>query len=256
MDKKLKTALASSAVLLVLTMIVIVIFFYTGIIKFNNPSEEEFPVRGVDVSHYQGKIDWERLRGQGVNFAFIKATEGSTYVDERFTENYKNASEHKVRTGAYHFFSFDSPGDTQAENFISTVPAHDGMLPPAIDVEMYGKYKSTPPEDIETVRRELRLMLSLLEDEYGLVPVIYVTVESYELFVKGGFEGYDIWIRDIFSRPSLSDGRGWTFWQYTNRGRLDGYDGEEPYIDMNVFYGSAEEFSEYGKRTNETAFSD
>lgn len=65
------------------------------------------------------------------------------------------------------------------------------------------------------------------------------------LLLAGAYEDYDIWIRDVVSQPSLSDGREWTFWQYTNRERLEGYQGEERFIDMNVFRGSEEDFAAY-----------
>ena len=93
---------------------------------------------GIDVSYHQGDIDWETLSRQGIDFAFIKATEGSGYADTYFRNNYKNAADTDIRIGAYHFFSFDSPGKTQAENFIRTVPVTDDMLPPVIDLEYYG----------------------------------------------------------------------------------------------------------------------
>lgn len=99
-----------------------IILWYNGLIWPNTPSKKKYPVRGVDVSSYQGEIDWETLENQDIDFAFIKATEGSGYEDEYFQQNFQNASETGIRIGAYHFFSFDSSGITQAENFIKTVP--------------------------------------------------------------------------------------------------------------------------------------
>ena len=88
--------------------------FYTGILKPVNPRKELYPVRGVDVSSYQGKIDWNVIASQGISFAFVKATEGSSLVDPCFASNYGNAAAAGLRVGAYHFFSFDSPAETQA----------------------------------------------------------------------------------------------------------------------------------------------
>ena len=76
-------------------------------------------------------------------------------------------------------------------------------------------------------------------------PVIYATEKSYDLYLAGEYADYDIWIRDVVTVPSLSDGRQWTFWQYTNRERLEGYSGDERFIDMNVFWGTEEEFANY-----------
>ena len=107
---------------------------------------DQWEVFGVDVSAYQGVVDWAALAGQGVDFAFIKATEGSALRDRRFSANWAGAAEAGVRAGAYHFLSYDSPGETQAENFIQTVPLTPGMLPPVVDLEFYGAYLEEPPE--------------------------------------------------------------------------------------------------------------
>ncbi len=196
------------------------------------------------MSSYQGEIDWETLENQDIDFAFIKATEGSGYEDEYFQQNFQNASETGIRIGAYHFFSFDSSGITQAENFIKTVPKTQNMLPPVIDLEFYAQHGSDPPEKEET-RYNLQKMIDAVYDYYGLMPVIYVTDITYELYIKGYFDDNDIWIRSIFTKAELPDERKWTFWQYCNRGRLDGYDGAEQYIDLNVFNGTKEEFENY-----------
>lgn len=221
--------------------------FYNGIILFNNPSKEEYPVSGVDVSAYQGEIDWEILANQEIQFAFIKATEGSGFTDKNFAKNYEAAIKTDLRVGAYHFFSFDSAGSTQAENFIQSVYAYEDMLPPVVDVEFYGEYLSSAPEHVDSIKAELHVLLNKLETYYGKKPIIYATEESYELLIQDDFAVYDIWIRNVLSSPELADDKEWTFWQYTNRGRLEGYDGEEQFIDINVFYGTAEEFEKYGK---------
>jgi lysozyme len=226
--------------------VVLAILFYNGIFLLNNPSEQKYPVRGVDVSSYQGEIDWNTLANHNIQFAFIKATEGSSYIDEYYAENYENAIKTNLRVGAYHFFSYDSPGKTQAQNFISVVLNTDDLLPPVIDVEFYGDKERNPP-DHESVRQELSDLLLALEEHYGKKPIIYATEKSYELYIAESFMDYDLWIRNVFSRPSVSNNRSWTFWQYTNREVLDGYVGKEKYIDMNVFCGTQEEFDNYAK---------
>lgn len=226
------------------------VLFLQGEISWNVPSKTKYPVRGVDVSAYQGDIDWQTLSKQGISFAFIKATEGSGHVDLRFVENYTNAQDTDLRIGAYHFFSFDSGGDTQAENFINTVPEIEGMLPPVIDVEFYGDKASNLP-DVGETQRELQILLDALEAQYGRKPIIYATNKSYHLYIADAFQEYDIWIRNIVSAPRLKDSRSWTFWQYSDRERLEGYSGEEECIDVNVFYGTEAEFKDYGQRMTE-----
>ena len=213
---------------------------YNGIIWFTDIHAWRYQVRGVDVSNYQGEIDWTVLAGQGIDFAFIKATEGSTFQDKKFGYNLAQAYETDLRVGAYHFFSYDSSGETQAENFINTVPKLDNLLPPVIDIEFYGDKDHNPPSRQQT-ESILRPLLETLEQHYGKKPIIYAVEKSYDLYISGDYQEYPIWIRDVIEKPVLSDGRQWTFWQYCARKTLKGYKGEERFIDMNVFAGTLEE---------------
>lgn len=243
--KKKKLIIAAGAVcLLGLAALTAVLLILNGIYLPNAAKAEKYEVMGVDVSHYQGDIDWETLSGEGIDFAFIKATEGSTYVDPCYDYNAREAAKTGLKIGAYHFFSFDSPGGTQAENFISTVGSGDGMLPPTVDLEPYGKYRrGLPPKD--EVKPELDALLEALEAYYGKSPIIYTTERAYKMYLAGGYEEYDIWIRNVLTAPKLSDSREWRFWQYSDRGRLKGYSGEERYIDLNVFCGTREDLERY-----------
>ncbi len=225
---------------------ILALLVWNGIIKLNNPSADQYPVRGVDVSSYQGEIDWDVLSSHNISFAFIKATEGSSFVDKYFEYNYKQAINSNLRVGAYHFFSYDSPGKTQAENFIANVEKYDNMLPPVIDVEFYGDKEKNPPPKSH-VRKELDDLINALQSHYEMKPIIYATQKSYSLYIKDGYADYDIWIRNVIRKPKLPDGREWTFWQYTDRERLDGYKGKEKFIDMNVFNGTESDFERYAK---------
>ena len=226
--------------------IVMATLFYNGVILFNNPSNIEFPVRGVDVSSYQGTIDWDVLASQNIQFAFIKATEGSSYIDRNFMENYTNVIRTDLRIGAYHFFSYDSSGKTQAENFIAVVQKSNDMLPPVVDVEFYGDKDEKLPDKAAT-QAELSILLIELENHYGKKPIIYAVKKSYDLYIAGKYMDYDIWIRNVIKHPTLSDGRDWTFWQYANREVLVGYSGPEKHIDMNVYNGTQKDFEAYAK---------
>lgn len=202
-----------------------------------------YALDGVDVSHYQGEIDWARLREQGIDFAYIKATEGSSLTDDCFAANWQGAEEAGIHAGAYHFFSFDSEPETQAELYIETVGDLTGRLIPVVDVEYYGNTREHPPKKEELVR-DLERFLKLLEEEYQVKPVIYTTQLFYERYVKGSFTEYPLWIRSVYI-PPLGLGRSWQFWQYTDRAVLEGYTGAEKYIDRNVFYGTEEELEQY-----------
>jgi len=224
--------------------LIFIILVWNGIILLNGSSADQFEIKGVDVSSYQGDINWDILSAQNISFAFIKATEGSSHVDKHFAKNFEDAQNTSLAVGAYHFFSYDSEGKTQAENFINTVIPFEGMLPPVIDLEFYGDKEKNIPERSE-VEAQLKIMLVMLEEHYHQKPIIYATEKTYALYLSNDYEDYDIWIRNVISRPKLSDGRDWTFWQFTNRDKMAGYKGEEKYIDVNVFHGSIEEYTAY-----------
>lgn len=190
-------------------------------------------VIGVDLSSHQGDVDMTRLKEQGIHFAYIKATEGSTFVDARFAENWENASSADLPAGAYHFFSFDSGGSTQAMNFIETVGDLDGRLLPAVDVEFYGQKHADPPSR-EDVVRELGIFIDAVENEYHTKVLIYSSPTTYELYIRDAFKDNPKWIRSIYYPPGIWYHDDWAIWQYMDRGRLDGYEGSETFIDLDV----------------------
>ncbi|MCR5134385.1 MAG: glycosyl hydrolase family 25 [Clostridiales bacterium] len=205
-------------------------------------TEEVVYTQGVDVSNYQGEIDFEVLHEQGVQFAFIKATEGNAWVDQRFSQNWENASRCEgLRYGAYHFMSFRTSGKEQAANFISTVPKDKHALPPVVDIELYQEFIDSPPSQ-EHFEETLDPILEALEKEYGKTPILYTTAYVYDRYILGRYDN-PIWIADHSLPRTLPDGTPWMFCQYTYEGQLDGYDGEEPYIDLDVFNGSPEELN-------------
>ena len=232
MKKNSKKILISLLIILIL-LALLFIFFY-----FNNASR--YKVKGVDVSHHQGLINWSTLKNQDISFAFIKATEGSTYVDEYFERNFTEAKNNHIIVGAYHFFSFESDSVTQAENFYRTVKSQEGMLPPVVDIELYGKFRNNPPAK-DMVISNLQIFLDELEEKYSVQPMIYATMKSYNLYIKDNFDDYNLWIRNIYYSPNIDLNSLWTFWQYTDHAILKGYEGNEKYIDLNVYHGTLDE---------------
>lgn len=203
-------------------------------------NSEKYPVMGVDVSHYQGHIDWNKLAEQNVSFAFIKATEGSGMIDESVKYNLKAADDTDIKISAYHFFSFDSSGETQAENFISTVEKESIDMPPVIDIEYYGDKACNKPDSAD-MEKILIPLLSALENYYGVKPIIYTTTPVYFRYLHGKFSDYPLWIRNVNFEPAFID---WKFWQYSDKGELYGFRGDEKYIDLNVYNGSEKDFLE------------
>ena len=228
-----------AAAVLLLCGIFIVQMFREGVLWFNMPSRRKYPVRGVDASHYQGQMDWQTIAGQGITFAFLKATEGSGTVDDCFAENWENARAAGLAVGAYHFFSFDSPAETQADNYCAVVPASADALPPVIDLEFY-RTDNLPETD--EVRRNLRILLGRLREAYGRKPIIYTTKTCWSRYLEDTDLDYTLWIRSIYTEPSNKFQPDWTFWQYNPHGMLDGYTGGEVLIDLNIFRGTEADF--------------
>lgn len=214
------------------------VLFYFGVrnkvIFINDWFLDDSNIRGVDVSSYQGAVDFNRLAEQGIRFAYIKATEGSSYQDSRFADNWVNAANTNVLSGAYHFFSFDSAGKTQAENFVNTIGDDlSGRLIPAVDIELYGDWQKTLPKKDDVVR-ELSDFLATIEDTYATRPLIYARDDFYEMYLRDDFGGYPRWVRNVYYPTKLDNKDAWTIWQYNDRGLLDGYNGDEKYIDLDV----------------------
>ncbi|MBR6384788.1 MAG: glycosyl hydrolase family 25 [Ruminococcus sp.] len=201
-------------------------------------NKKKYPVFGVDLSHYQGDVDWKKLERQGVQFAFIKATEGSGHVDESVADNLKNSADTNIAVSCYHFFSFDSAGETQAENFINTVPVESIDMPPVIDIEYYAD-KSRNKPSFEHTEAILTPLLEILEEHYGKKPIIYANHSVYLRYIKEKYSDYPLWVRNTHEEPTFAE---WKFWQYSDKGMLEGYFGKEKYIDYDVYCGSREEF--------------
>lgn len=225
------------ALILLLTALAAYRAAMSGYIRLNYPSFEKYPVHGIDVSHHQGTINWEEIEQEYVQFAFIKATEGATHQDSTFAINWQEAKKLDIPVSAYHFFTFCTKGAEQAENYINTVPYEESSLPPTIDLEYGGNCKQE--NRLPDLNREIADFIEIIENHYNRKVIIYTTREFYHNHVANNFPNNPIWIRNILSEPKLEDNRKWTFWQYTNRGRLNGI--STP-IDINLFVGGKEDF--------------
>jgi lysozyme len=196
-----------------------------------SPDRSEFPIRGIDVSHHQGKIDWRRVAVDDVAFAIIKATEGGTHVDTLFATNLREARAAGLAVGAYHFFTFCRPGAEQARNFMAVVPAGEPLLPPVVDIEFGGNCPQRPsPEQLNT---ELAAFLGPVETAFGKQAILYLTDEAAAAY-SGSIIARRRWVRSLAMKPSEND---WIYWQYHNMGRVDGIEGD---VDLNVLKGSRE----------------
>jgi len=189
--------------------------------------------RGVDVSHWQGRIDWRAVREDGVVFAFIKATEGRDLVDPNFARNWGAARQAGVKRGAYHFYRPNVPASVQARHFLRTVSHGAGDLPPVLDVEVTGG--ATPAQ----LRRGIRTWLEIVERETGKRPIVYVNPRVAR-YIDPEMRRHALWIAHYRATqpPIPGDWTRWTFWQYSSSGRVDGIRGR---VDLNRYRGTLDQ---------------
>ncbi|GAB1479503.1 GH25 family lysozyme [Paracoccaceae bacterium] len=200
------------------------------------------PVHGIDVSVWQGDIDWSEARTHGVNFAFIKATEGGDRVDPAFARHWAGAAAAGVPRGAYHFFYHCRPAIEQARWFIAHVPRRAGALPPVLDME-WNPHSPTcsGKRPVAEVQAEARTFLRALTAHYGQRPILYTTVDFYEENRLWEIGGVDFWLRSTAAHPSdRYPGQHWLIWQYSGTGLVPGIKGK---VDLNAFAGDRRDFS-------------
>lgn len=192
-------------------------------------------IHGIDISHYQGDIDWKKLQnatieGQPLGFIMIKATEGSSRMDENFNDNFYQAREYGFIRGAYHFWSNKSSAREQAYYFLKQVHLEEGDLPPVLDVEHKPEERS-----VEDFQRDILTWLHIVEDRYHVKPIIYTYYKFKTKYLSDRrFDSYPYWIAHYYVDKVEYTGP-WKFWQHTDAGRLPGIKG---YVDFNIYNGS------------------
>ncbi|MCC8072171.1 MAG: hypothetical protein LIO90_10275 [Bacteroidales bacterium] len=194
-----------------------------------------YPVKGVDISSHNGEVDFVAMRRAGIDFVFIKASEGGSFKDPRFHKNCRAATAAGLRVGAYHFFRFDTPGYMQALNVMHSVRHRELDLPVVIDLEEWTNPKQLTTEAIIT---ELFALVDCLE-QHGYRVMLYTNKDGYHRFVKGRLEYLPLW---LCSFVPISQEIDWTFRQYTHRGTIPGV---KEKVDLNVFNGSRDEWEEW-----------
>ncbi len=212
---------------------------------FQGVHPNHFAIHGIDVSKYQGEIDWQAVQSSGIKFAWIKATEGGDHLDEKFALNWARAQQAGVPRGAYHFAYWCRPPHEQINFFKKVVPRDPDALPPVLDVELTPTSKTCKRIlDRQEVLAEMREMLVDLERHYGKRPVIYTTVDFYEgILHPSEFSDYPVWVRSTKYAPQVKyPGRKWAFWQYQSDAIVPGIGGK---TDRNVFHGDARQWQAF-----------
>ncbi|MFA9188023.1 glycoside hydrolase family 25 protein [Flavobacterium sp. FBOR7N2.3] len=191
---------------------------------------------GIDVSEYQGEIDWDDVEtldnDYSLSFVFIRATVGNDRLDKRFEENWLQAKEKNIIRGAYHYYRPNENSIEQAELFIKTVRLQQGDLPPVLDIERLPENQS-----VERLKIGLRRWLTKVEEHYKVKPIIYTGERYYDDFLKEEFSDYLFWIANYnFYREKLDE--DWLFWQFTEKATVSGIKGN---VDVNIFNGDLQQ---------------
>ncbi len=208
---------------------------------YDNKYSHKYVIRGVDVSHHNGTINWTQLKNEGISFAFIKATEGLSHKDRKYKKNYDASKLLDIKTGTYHFYTFGLDGAKQAQHFIRHATVGSGDLIPAIDVEhspinIYSSDKNYQ----ERVITELQKMEQALFDYYNVHPIIYTNKDCYKLYIQDKFPNNLIWMSDLHNEPNTKENE-WIIWQFSHTGKINGARGD---IDLNYFRYSYRQFNE------------
>lgn len=196
---------------------------------------EGYEIHGIDISHYQGKIDWEQLKnamieGCPVRFVIIKSTEGASRLDDHFRENFNQVRDYGFIRGVYHFWSNKSSAREQAYYFLDKVHLTEGDLPPVLDIEHKPADKS-----VDDFQRDVLTWLHIVEDKYHAKPIIYTYYKFKEKYLSAPvFDDYPYWIAHYYVDKVQYQGK-WKFWQHTDAGKLPGIKG---YVDFNIYNGS------------------
>ena len=190
-------------------------------------------VFGIDISHYQYKINWEELRTSHhpIEFIFIRATMGKDGIDRRFEENWKSAGKHKYLRGAYHYYRPNENSTEQFENYQSNVILKKGDFIPILDIEKESKLGD------ENLRKGVLNWLKLAEQKYGVKPMVYTGLDFYNLHLKGFIDDYPIWIAAYSGKDRLGD-LDWTFHQFTENVKIKGI---RTSVDGNEYKGGLED---------------
>ena len=191
---------------------------------------------GLDVSEFQGEIDWDLVEtieeNHPLEFVFIRATAGNDKVDAQFEENWLGAKKRKIIRGAYHYYRPNENSLEQAKLFIKTVQLRKGDLPPVLDIEKLPKGQS-----LDSLKIGLRRWLNAVEAHYKVKPIIYTGEKYYDDFLKEDFSDYLFWIANYnFYREKI--GEDWLFWQFTEKASVAGIKGN---VDVNIFNGDVEQ---------------
>jgi lysozyme len=230
---RLRGRLRQTFLLLLLLLVPLTGVIAVYIITYQ-PDRRAYPIRGIDVSHHQGKIDWPAVAADNVTFTYIKASEGDDYTDPAFADNRGRARAAGLQVGAYHFFTLCRSGGDQAHHFLDVLRGSDGQgrneqdadewttakdaddLPPVVDLEFGGNCSQRPTP--AALKVEIDIFIAIVEGAVQRPVVIYATDEFIASY-GAVLPDRPRWVRSLYRPPSDDK---WTFWQYHNAGHVRG----------------------------------
>ena len=201
-----------------------------------NLKSSEEKLLGIDVSHYQGDVDWKSVKKAGIKFVYLKGTEGMHTTDPKFLKNAAELDKLNIPYGVYHFFEPKEKGFKQANHYLDKVTV-SGRLPPVIDIETSSSVKDAQ------IKVEAKQWLSEVEVKTGCKPIIFTYKSYWETKLGDDFKDYELWLADYDGQATLPKGISkWLFWQHSSKGKVRGIDG---YVDLDYFSGGTEELESY-----------
>jgi lysozyme len=187
------------------------------------------PYVGIDVSHYQNDVDWDKVKSAGVHYVFVKATEGDEYVDPLYHTNIAQLSKTNIPFSTYHFFEPKMDPIEQAKHYLSITSGSNQKIRPVLDVEI------TSGLEPSELRKRIKSWLKYVEDKTGCQPIFYTYGSFWNTNLKDEFSKYPLWLADYSSKIILPTGvTNWSIWQHTEKGKVAGIDS---FVDMNLLNG-------------------
>ncbi|KRF19985.1 hypothetical protein ASG90_19865 [Nocardioides sp. Soil797] len=176
-------------------------------------------IQGIDVSHHQGEIDWQRVAGDDIDFAYLKATEGTGFTDDRFVTNASAARRAGIEVGGYHYYSLCSAPEPQAAHFVDVLDRARTDLPPVVDLELIGN--CDPPPEKATLAAHVETFIDQVEEATGKEVVVYFHPDFEATYAMVDDFDRRLWVRRVGAKPPPGD---WFIWQRDDAGSVDGVD--------------------------------
>lgn len=199
-------------------------------------------LKGCDISHWDGTIDWASLKGASISFVFIKATQGTTYIDPDFEYNWASADSYGFYRGAYHFYQPNEDPKEQAAHFLSVAKPSKGDLLPVLDIEVSDNLSPAK------LAADIGIWIDSVKAAIGRYPIIYTDHSFWNGSVDADFGHCPLWIAEweTDKPPLLPKGWSrWIFWQYADNGTLAGIPDAQGKVDLDYFYGDEQSIKNY-----------